>query len=150
MPQDPQATCASSRATPSQEYQSRETGALCLAGSAHYWGWSGRPRHVGEPEALPDPALPCGLILLSSASYSTREGLRGRIRSEEGIEPALHSALPKTEKMSRVHIREWARGHGSHTDLIGSFLEGTDSLTQLSLPPQQGQNSLNMWSHHFN
>lgn len=82
-----------------------------------------------EPEALPDPALPCGLILLSSASYSTREGLRGRIRSEEGAEPAFHSALHKTEKMSRVHNREWARGHGSHTDRIGGFLEGTDFLT---------------------
>lgn len=66
------------RAMPSQEYQSWGTGALCLAGSAHCWGWSGRPRHVGEPEAFPDPALSCGLILLSSASYSTREGLMGR------------------------------------------------------------------------
>lgn len=91
MLRDPKASCASSRAMPSQEYQSQETGALCLAGSAHYWGWSGRPRHVGEPEALPDPALPGSLILLSSASYSTREGLRGKIRSEDAGEPALHS-----------------------------------------------------------
>lgn len=107
---------------PSQKDQSWETGALWLAGSAHYWGWSGRPRHVGESEALPDPVWPRGLILLSSASYGTREGLGGRIGSEEGTEPAFHSALPKTEEMSRVHTGKWDRRNGSHADLNWQLL----------------------------
>lgn len=59
---------------PSCEDQSRETGALCLTGSAHCLGWSGRLRHAGEPEALPDPALLCGLILFSSASRAPGMG----------------------------------------------------------------------------
>lgn len=71
---------------PSQEYQSWKTGALRLEGSAHYWGWSDRPRHVRQPEALPDPALPCVLILLSSASCDTRDGLR----EESGQKRALN------------------------------------------------------------
>lgn len=40
-----------------------------------------------QPQASPDPALSGVLILLSSAPCATREGLRGRTRSEEGIEP---------------------------------------------------------------
>lgn len=43
---------------------------------ARYWSWSDRPRQVGKPKALPDPAPPHrGLILLSSASCGTRAGL---------------------------------------------------------------------------
>lgn len=86
MLQDPKATCARSTMIPSQEYQSWKTGALRLEGSAHYWGWSDRPRHVRQPEALPDPALPCVLILLSSASCDTRDGLR----EESGQKRALN------------------------------------------------------------
>lgn len=50
---------------PSGEDQSWETGALCVAGSASSQGWSSRLRHAGKPQAFPDPALLCGLILLA-------------------------------------------------------------------------------------
>lgn len=79
-------------------------------------GWSGRPRHVGEPEALSDSALSCVLILLSSASCGTKEGLRGKTRSEEGIEPVFHSAYIRLRKCQGSLSENEVEG-ASHTQI---------------------------------
>lgn len=76
---------------------------------------SDRPRHVGQPEALPDPAPPCGLTLLSSASQSTRDGLRAGLGQKRALDLCSIVLFIKLKKMSKVQIREWSGGTGSHT-----------------------------------
>ena len=76
---------------------------------------SDRPRHVGRHEAFPDPAPPCGLTLLSSASCSTRDGLGAESGQKRALDLCSIVLFVKTKKMSKIQVREWSGGRGSHT-----------------------------------